>query len=89
MQRSWTTYNAVNAQFLSAGDYNFFFAHLESMLLQGDPAVRPYATLKPDYHVGNAGLTTTPAVVTTTADSFRINIVSYNLAKAIKDTVRY
>lgn len=83
-----TTYNAVNAQFLSAGDYNFFFAHLESMLLQGDPAVRPYATLKPDYHVGNAGLTTTPAVVTTTADSFRINIVSYNLAKAIKDTVQ-
>lgn len=81
-------YNSVNTTFGGVSDYNFYFAHLESMLLQGDPALRLFAAPRPDYHISATSLSTTPAVVTTTADSFRINIVAYNLAKAIKDTVQ-
>lgn len=81
-------YNTVNTQFQSVSDYVFYFAHLESMLLQGDPALRLYARPQPDYHVNNEGLSTFPAAINTSMDSFQINIVSFNLARAIADTVR-
>jgi hypothetical protein len=65
----------------------FMYTHLESMLLQGDPAIHIFSAPKPDYHIAAEGLSSIPANVTTTADSFRLNIIAYNLAKAIKDTV--
>lgn len=69
----------------NGGDFNYF--HLESMLLQGDPAAAVYSPAKPDYHVSANRLSTIPANVTTSADSFKLKIVSYNLARAISDSV--
>lgn len=63
------------------------FYHLESMILQGDPALKVYSPDKPDYHVSADRISTSPANVTTNLDSFTLNIVAYNLAKAIEDTV--
>lgn len=67
---------------------DFDFMHIESMLLQGDPAVKTFGLAKPDYHVAANRLSTIPANVTTTLDSFTLKIVAFNLAKAIKDTVQ-
>lgn len=67
---------------------DFTFFHLESMLLQGDPALVVPGEAKPDYHVNNTGLTTMPVNVTTQLDSFKLNIVAFNLGRAITDTVR-
>jgi len=66
---------------------NFNFTELESMILQGDPAVSAYSTLKPDYHVSDSSISSIPVNVSTALDSFRLKIVCYNLAKAVKDTV--
>lgn len=78
---------AYDSVMLVNNDSTFMFAHLESMLFIGDPAARaPFAT-KPDYYVGEEGLTSFPAAITTELDSFKIKITAYNLAKATHDTV--
>ncbi len=66
---------------------NFTYTQLESLLLLGDPATKMYANPKPDYHVSNTELSTLPANVSTTLDSFKLRVNTYNLGKAIADTV--
>lgn len=65
----------------------FTYMHLESMLLQGDPAVKVFGPSLPDYHIAADRLSTIPANVTTSQDTFTLKIVAFNLAKAIDDTV--
>lgn len=65
----------------------YSLAHLESLLLQGDPALHIYAAQKPDYHVSADAISSTPANVTTSQDSFKLNVISFNLGRAIADTV--
>lgn len=65
----------------------YFMTHLESLILQGDPALHIYSSTKPDYHVSVDGMSTIPTPVTTSSDSFKLRVVNYNLAKAISDTV--
>ncbi|XZF12465.1 C25 family cysteine peptidase [Chitinophagaceae bacterium MMS25-I14] len=65
----------------------YFLAHLESLLLQGDPGVRLYSPAKPDFYVTNTTISSIPANVTTSQDSFKLKIVGYNLGRAIDDTV--
>lgn len=77
-------YDSVRNQLSS----NFYFMHIESMLLQGDPMVKAFGAPKPDYHVAANRLSTIPANVTTSLDSFTLKIIAFNLAKAMKDTVR-
>ncbi len=60
--------------------------HLESMLFQGDPALNLYNPDKPDFYVSAENIYTIPAQVTSEIDSFRLKIVSYNLAKGYRDT---
>lgn len=67
--------------------YNFYFTELESMILQGDPAVSVYSTAKPDYHVSDSSISSIPFSVNTTFDSFKLKIVCYDLSKALMDTV--
>lgn len=64
-----------------------YFTQIECQLLTGDPAVGTYGPSKPDYHVSNDGLSAIPGNVSTALDSFQLRIVSYNLARAIRDTV--
>lgn len=63
------------------------FMHIESMLLQGDPALPVFGPSKPDYHVSASRMSTIPTNVTTDIDSFALKVVVYNLAKAVADTI--
>ena len=77
-------YDSIQTK-LGGSESNYF--HLESMLLQGDPAARTYGPAKPDYHVAANRISSIPANVTTNLDSFTLKIVSYNLAQAVNDSV--
>lgn len=66
---------------------SFYFAQIESQILTGDPGIPSYGPSSPDYHVGNSGLAAIPANVNTSLDSFQLRIASFNLGRAIRDTV--
>jgi flagellar hook assembly protein FlgD len=75
----------VNNLLHNAND--FTFTQLECLLLMADPALKMVNNQKPDYHVTDDGLSTNPSNVTTTLDSFKLKINTYNLGRAISDTV--
>lgn len=66
---------------------NFSSAQLESIILAGDPAIAFPSPSKPDYFLADYCLAAIPGNVSTSMDSFGLSIVSYNLGKAIPDTV--
>lgn len=76
-----TIYNIAN------NSTNFNFTELESIILQGDPAISAYNTSKPDYHVSDSSISSVPYNVSTALDSFKLKIVCYDLSKALRDTV--
>jgi hypothetical protein len=63
------------------------FYQIESMLLQGDPAVPVFGLLKPDFHISSDRLSSIPSNVTNTMDSFALRVTAYNLGRALNDTV--
>jgi flagellar hook assembly protein FlgD len=63
------------------------YYQIESMLLQGDPAIPVFGLPKPDYHISSNRLSTIPSNVTNTMDSFAVRITAYNLGRALNDTV--
>ena len=65
---------------------SFYFTEIESFILLGDPATKVYSIPKPDYHVSDGSITSTPGTVTTSLDSFQLNITAFNLGKASTDT---
>lgn len=69
----------------NSGDFVYY--QIESLLLQGDPAIPVFGLPKPDYHVASNRLSTIPANVTNTMDSFSLRIVGFNLGRALRDTV--
>lgn len=71
-----------------ANNSEFDYFHLESMILQGDPALPVFHSALPDYHVSADRLATIPANVTTNADSFQLKVIAFNLGRAVRDTVR-
>lgn len=73
--------------YIKSADSVFWVSQFESMLFAGDPAVNLYHPDKPDYHVANSGLSINPPMVNNLTDSFRLQIISHNLARAGKDTV--
>jgi len=87
-QQCRMAYDSIVAQHPVPGSGGglFTFAHLEAMILQGDPALRLYAPAQPDYHVSTTGLSTLPASVSTELDSFGLRIAAYNLGRAFSDT---
>jgi hypothetical protein len=87
MQYTYAYDSILNMYSIQHNSNNFNFAELESIILQGDPAVSAYSTLKPDYHISDSSISSIPYNVSTALDSFKLKIVCYNLAKAIKDTV--
>ncbi|MEO6830936.1 MAG: C25 family cysteine peptidase, partial [Chitinophagaceae bacterium] len=84
-----THYIAAHTYFGTSGVGipNYNSAQLESMIFSGDPSLKLPAPLKPDYAVSTDGLSTIPINVSTSLDTFSLKIISYNLAKAIKDSV--
>jgi hypothetical protein len=68
---------------------SFKQTHMESFILQGDPATSStFLATKPDYYVGAEEMITIPSTINTTIDSFQIKINSYNLGKTASDTVQ-
>lgn len=63
------------------------YMHIESLILQGDPAISFFGPTKPDYHISTDRISSIPVNVTTNLDSFTIKIVAYNLGRALHDTV--
>ncbi|MGC4057431.1 MAG: C25 family cysteine peptidase [Chitinophagaceae bacterium] len=71
-----------------AGTTSFALTHMESLILQGDPAARiANASFKPDFYLGAEYISTNPAAITTAMDSFQINLSAYNIGEVTSDTV--
>ncbi len=68
-------------------DSAYYSTQLESMIFSGDPSLGHPSAPKPDYYVGVEGISSFPANVSSTTDSFQLSIVTYNLGKAIQDSV--
>lgn len=82
-------YDSITHRFIGAQNYpNNYSTQLESTIFSGDPSLTLPSPLKPDYHVAEEGLTTSPVNVTTSLDSFKLRISTFNLGRAIKDTVQ-
>lgn len=62
-------------------------SHNMQLTLQGDPAVRIYSPLKPDYKVSLADVYTIPQNPNAVMDSFRLAVVVNNYGRANDDTV--
>lgn len=84
---------ATNDSFLqrfsiAPGTTSFELTHMESLVLQGDPATRLANTaVKPDFYVGSEYISTNPSLVTTAMDSFQINYSAFNIGAVTADTV--
>lgn len=61
--------------------------HTQSIIYQGDPAIKRYNPELPDFAIEQNGLTTIPATVNTSIDTFELKVGMANLAKAVKDTI--
>lgn len=85
-QQVAASYDNVRQRHLSNDYRDFMKANLESMVYQGDPALNLYHPGKPDFHLSAEGIYTIPVQVTSETDSFRLKIVSYNLAKGFRDS---
>lgn len=86
--------NTLGMQYRNTLDYlinnyptDMMKIHVQCMLLQGDPALKTFNPLKPDYVVENLGLSTIPANISSALDSFQLKAIVYNLGKAINDSV--
>jgi hypothetical protein len=71
----------------STFDTDYYYFHLESLLLQGDPATKIFSPDFPDYHVANNSISSSPVNVNIAQDSFTLRIVAYNLGKALNNSV--
>ncbi|WP_162903102.1 putative type IX secretion system sortase PorU2 [Taibaiella koreensis] len=65
----------------------FMDIHIQSMLFQGDPALATYSPEKPDFAVEENGLSSNPANVNTTVDTFTLKAVVYSLGRTTRDSV--
>lgn len=61
--------------------------HIQSLLYQGDPALATYNPEKPDFAIEDDDVSSIPANVNTTLDSFTIKAVVYSLGRSIRDSV--
>lgn len=81
-------YDSMTHTYIGGQDYpNNYSTQLESTLISGDPSTSLPAATKPDYHVLDDGISSIPNNITTALDTFQLRIASYNLGKAIHDTV--
>lgn len=61
--------------------------HCQSFMLHGDPGIQNLNPLKPDYAIDNSLVSTQDPNVNITMDSFGLQIIPYNVGKAIKDSI--
>lgn len=57
------------------------------MTLHGDPSIKIYPKDLPDYRLTSANIYTSPAVLTSSIDSFYVNVIVDNIGRARKDSI--
>ncbi|HYV95785.1 MAG TPA: C25 family cysteine peptidase [Chitinophagales bacterium] len=62
-------------------------ATAEQMLFAGDPSLKLNTHPKPDYDLESQNVTFDPATVSAGLDSFYLQIITYNLGRAIPDSI--
>ncbi len=77
IQTTWNTYN---------GDYHTKLT-LEETSINGDPAIKPFATLQPDYSIESQNIILSPSFISAADDSFHVRVIPYNLGKAVTDSI--
>jgi hypothetical protein len=84
-QMQKTVFNFMsNPSFM--GD-NLLRLHGEQIVLNGDPATKAYVFEKPDYAVEEKGVTFKQLNLTTSIDSFDVEILVHNLGRYTQDSV--
>jgi len=66
---------------------NLLRLHSEQIVLNGDPAAKVFSFDKPDYAVEEKGLTFKQLNLTTSIDSFDVDVLIHNLGKYTSDSV--
>jgi hypothetical protein len=68
---------------------DYYIKHIcYNMVLHGDPAVIPNSQTKPDYLITAADIYFNPYTITSSVDSFLVNIISTNIGKAVDDSFK-
>lgn len=84
-QMQKNVYNFMNNQ--SFLNDNLLRLHTEQIVLNGDPAVETFTFEKPDYAVEEKGVLFKQLNLTTSADSFDVDVVIHNLGMYTSDSV--
>ena len=73
----------------AGGNFNDYFTRLhgEETLLEGDPAVKIYASALPDYAVEQQDIVVSPSILSVSNTSFNVKVYLYNLGKVTTDSV--
>ncbi len=77
IEATWAIYN---------GDFHTRLT-LEETTINGDPSLKLFPYLKPDYSIESQNIAFTPAFIAAADDSFSVNIVPYNIGRASNDSV--
>ncbi len=67
------------------GDY-FSRIHAEETVLEGDPAIKVYASAQPDYVVEQQNVVINPSILSVSNTSFTVKAYLYNIGKATTDS---
>ena len=62
--------------------------HLEEINLHGDPAIKINSFGAADYSVEDQHVKIAPSIITVADNSFNLNVVTYNIGKAVNDSIR-
>lgn len=64
-------------------------ADAEEMAINGDPAIKPHAQPKPDYVVEDRSVKISPAFISISSQKFTIDVKTFNLGKAVGDSITW
>lgn len=63
--------------------------HLEELALHGDPALTVNPQAKPDYVMEDQNIFINPQFISVSANSFSVKAITYNIGRAIKDSITF
>ena len=73
--------------FTSSYDSFLSRMHAEEILLHGDPALKLYASAKPDYVMEDPQVVISPSIITVANNQFSVKAYLYNIGEALNDSV--
>ncbi|MGG9972822.1 C25 family cysteine peptidase [Ferruginibacter sp. SUN002] len=72
---------------IKESDY-YIRIHLEEITLHGDPALKVNSFNAPDYVVEDQTVKISPSIISVADNSFTVNVKTYNIGKAVNDSIR-